>query len=265
MEMKYISMLLGSFLLVAAGCNSEKAVDSEETHIEATEVEASSPEEAVQPVETAQEKPTYEDQISEETEPIEDIKVHFIDAGQADATLFEYSEGDEDYAVLFDAGDWNQDDVVHYLNTEGIENIDVMMLSHPHADHIGQADRIIEDFSVEEVFMSGEIQTSQTFERVIDAIDYYDVGYEESRAGDIYDVGPLQIEMINPENLDSDENNNSLAARFQYGDDFSVMLTGDVEEATEAQIVRPRIYIGNGYFTTGSSWIRHVQFLHFYR
>lgn len=237
MEMKYISMLLGSFLLVAAGCSSEQAVDSEETHTETAEAEANSSKEAVQPVETVQEEPTNEDQINEETDPIEDIKVHFIDAGQADATLFEYSEGDEDYAVLFDAGDWNQDDVVHYLNTEGIENIDVMMLSHPHADHIGQADRIIENFSVDEVFMSGEIQTSQTFERVIDAIDYHDVGYEESRAGDIYDVGPLQIEMINPENLDSDENNNSLAARFQYGDDFSVMLTGDVEEATEAQIV----------------------------
>ncbi|WP_054636938.1 MBL fold metallo-hydrolase [Thalassobacillus sp. C254] len=122
-----------------------------------------------------------------------------MDVGQADATLFEYGYDGEDYTILFDAGNWNQNNVVDYLHSQDIESLDVMMLSHPHADHIGQADTILDQFTVEEVWMSGDTHTSQTFERVMDAIDESDVAYEEPRAGEVYDVGPLAIETVNPD------------------------------------------------------------------
>ncbi|WP_269758053.1 MBL fold metallo-hydrolase [Thalassobacillus sp. C254] len=174
---------------------------------------------------------------SEASEELEELAIHFIDAGQADATLFEYSHEGEEYNLLFDAGNWNQNNVVHYLHTHDIETLDVMMLSHPHADHIGQADTIIEEFEVDEVWMSGDTHDSQTFERVMDAVDDSDVSYEEPRAGEIYDIGPLTLEMVNPDSINGDLHHGSLSARFLYGDSFSLLMTGDAEKETEKAMI----------------------------
>src|SRR5699024_11909080 len=43
------------------------------------------------------------------------LTVHYLDVGQADATLFQFSDGDEDYRLLYDTGDWRGNEVLPYL------------------------------------------------------------------------------------------------------------------------------------------------------
>src|SRR5690625_884463 len=60
------------------------------------------------------ETPPDEDELN-------DLKVHYIDVGQADATLFQFTYDDKPFTILYDAGDWNKNDLVQYLSTQNID------------------------------------------------------------------------------------------------------------------------------------------------
>ncbi|MCZ0704434.1 beta-lactamase superfamily II metal-dependent hydrolase [Natronobacillus azotifigens] len=164
------------------------------------------------------------------------LHAHFIDVGQADATLITLSHDDKNYAMLIDAGNWNQSDVTTYLQSQSIENIDILVGTHEHADHIGQMDDVINHFQVEEVWMSGGIATSNTFERVMTAIEQSDVSYDEPRTGDVYDLGPVTIEILHPSTLQNDPNNNSISMKLTYGN-VSFILTGDAYQSDEQSMI----------------------------
>ena len=163
---------------------------------------------------------------------LSNLDVHFIDVGQADATLFQFKDNGETYNILFDAGDWNRNDVVNYLQAHSISTLDLVIISHPHADHIGQLANIIEQFSVGEVWMSGNSATSQTFQRAAEAVLNSDASYAEPRAGEIYDVGSLTLEILHPSSLTGGLNEDSISIRFTYGN-VAFVLTGDAYKENE--------------------------------
>ena len=162
-----------------------------------------------------------------------ELEIHFFDVGQADATLLD----GPDFNVLVDAGHWQRNDVVPHLRNEGIEELDLMILTHPHADHIGQADIVLEELEVREVWMSGDTHTTQTFGRVVDAIEASDAGYHEPRAGEVFEVGSLRIEILHPKELTGDLHEGNIAVRALFGD-TRVVLTGDSEAREEGLMVR---------------------------
>lgn len=162
------------------------------------------------------------------------LEVHFIDVGQANATLLHHAE----VTMLIDQGDWQRDDVVGYLRSVGVDRLDVVATTHPHADHIGQFDRVLDAFEVDEVWWSGSTTTTQTFERALDALEASDVAYSEPRAGQSVELGPLLIEIVGP---DEDANfedlhDANLAMRITYGQ-VRILFTGDAEAATEQRMV----------------------------
>ncbi|GGK35699.1 hypothetical protein GCM10010965_30830 [Caldalkalibacillus thermarum] len=157
---------------------------------------------------------------------------HFIDVGQGDATLLQ----GPDFTVLIDAGRHDRNDVVPYLQSVGVESIDLLVLTHPHADHIGQADKVLNTFEVTEVWMSGDEHTSLTFERVIDAIAESGANYNEPRAGEVYEIGSLTIEVVNPDELTGDFHEGSISLRAIYGD-IKFLFTGDAEAQTEKAMI----------------------------
>ena len=163
-----------------------------------------------------------------------DLEVHFVDVGQADATLLLH----EEVAVLIDAGHWQRSDVVPYLRDQGIAELDLVIITHPHADHIGQFDQVIDAFDVTEVWWSGSQTTTQTFSRAVDALDRSGALYEEPRAGDRTSIGPLSFDILNPPvGTDlSDLHDASLSITITYGE-VALLFTGDAEAATEQRMV----------------------------
>ncbi|WP_019414767.1 MBL fold metallo-hydrolase [Paenisporosarcina sp. TG20] len=178
------------------------------------------------------------------------MEVHYIDVGQADATLLKYSHEGENYRILIDAGNWNSSNAVNYLDAQKVSNIDIVVGTHPHADHIGQIDKIIDTFDVDEVWLSGNLSNSQVFNRMIDAIEANDVGYHEPRAGEVYDIGPLVIEVLNPTSASGDVQNDSVSLRITYGD-VTFLFTGDTEEEGERKMINSGQNLSADIFQVG--------------
>ncbi|MBQ4596361.1 MAG: MBL fold metallo-hydrolase, partial [Firmicutes bacterium] len=82
-----------------------------------------------------------------------EMAVHFIDVGQADCTLL-ISEGE---TMLIDAGNQPDDDlIIGYLDDLGIDRLKYIVFTHPHEDHIGSGESLINAFDVEKIFMLDE-------------------------------------------------------------------------------------------------------------
>ncbi len=175
-----------------------------------------------------------------------ELDVYFLDVDQGDATLF---KGD-DFTILIDAGRHDNDDVIEYLMSLGVTDIDLLVGTHPHTDHIGQMDDVIKAFSVSEVWMSGNTSSSQTFENLIDTINDNDIKYYEPRAGEDFQISSMNIKVIHPSNLTEDMNNDSLSLLMQYGD-IRFLFTGDAEESAENEILDRSYDIDTDIFQAG--------------
>jgi competence protein ComEC len=91
------------------------------------------------------------------------LKIHFIDVGQADSILIQC--GNEN--MLIDAG--NNDDgdkVVEYIKNQSISKLDYVVGTHPHEDHIGGLDMIIESFDIGKVYMPKASSNTKTYKDV---------------------------------------------------------------------------------------------------
>lgn len=158
------------------------------------------------------------------------LEVHFLDVGQGDATLLVH----DDTAVLIDTGRWQTDDVVGYLDTYGIERLDLVAVTHPHADHIGQFDKVAEAVDLEEVWWSSATATSATYRRAVTARDQSGATYREPRGGQSYTIGELTFDIIGPDHdanfADLHDSGLSFSVSFAG---VSMLFTGDAEAATE--------------------------------
>lgn len=164
-----------------------------------------------------------------------EMQVFYLDVGQAESTLLKGS----DFNILIDAGDRSRSgvkDVADYLHRIGVENIDLLILTHPHADHIGQAPDILSNFLVNEVWMSGYEHSTHTFEKVLDAILESDTDYYEPRTGESFKYGELVLEVLNPSKIGSNLHATNIVVRAVYGD-IVFLFTGDAERRTEMDIL----------------------------
>lgn len=162
------------------------------------------------------------------------VSAEFLDVGQGDATLIRTRKGG---VVLVDGGD-NYRYLDRSLRLRGIKKIDILILSHPHADHLGALDELLNNYPVGRIMETGYAHSTQAYNRFKDAARTRGVEVIRVRAGQEYELGDLEIEIIWPgdvflEDTGSDINNNSLVAMIRYGE-FEVLLPGDIEvEAIE--------------------------------
>lgn len=174
-------------------------------------------------------------EIKPAPEPMEEtLEIHFLDVGQADCALLLYGN----YSVLIDAGN-NSDGtaIQNYLQKQSVEKLDYLILSHPHADHIGGADVIITKFDVDHILMPDCAADTATYRDVVDAMEYKNYVAEHPETGDTFTMDELSFQVLNSGNNGSDDlNNNSLVVRFTYGDN-SFLFMGDAEEEEEIDIL----------------------------
>lgn len=234
--------LLFLTLLLFTGCTSGNSAPLVPTPSKEETTDDNNEQTTIEEDETAQEAPAEEVPEEKQQTPLDQMIVHFIDVGQADATLLQFADEDGAYTMLIDTGNWNATDVVDYLQAENIADIDIIAISHPHADHIGQLDKIIETVDVGEVWMNGEVVNSEVFDRALAAIENNDVGYDEPAVGDIFDVGPVTVEILHPDGLVGGINDNSLVIRLQYGD-VSFLFTGDAERQAESSMLSRNMHV----------------------
>lgn len=93
--------------------------------------------------------------------PSTQIKVHYIDVGQADSIYIQLPDHND---ILIDGGNVADGSlVVNYLKTQGVDDIELMIATHPHEDHIGGLPAVLGAFKVDEIIDSGKTATSNIF------------------------------------------------------------------------------------------------------
>lgn len=236
-------ILLLSFL---AACGQEGTVDevgpiaeetapSEELESNQEDKPSSSASETISD-ESNDEKGTKQDH-DKSNDPLKELKVHYIDVGQGDATLLQYADAEQEYNILFDTGDWQGNEVVPYLQSQNVHEINLVAVSHPDADHIGQLADVMEIFEVGEVWLSGNESSSDTFQTAITAVLDSNADYAEPRAGDSYQIGPMQIDVLYPFDISGNTNEESIALKFTYGD-IQFLFTGDAGVNQEKEMMQ---------------------------
>ena len=162
------------------------------------------------------------------------LDVHFFDVGQGDSIL---AESDGHY-MLIDAGENDQaGTVISYLKAEGVTKLDYVIGTHPHSDHIGGLDKVIDTFPVDKVLLPPVEHTTRTFEDVLDSIASRGLKITKPAPGDSYDLGNASFTILSPvKDYGNDLNNWSVGIRLTYGDNSFVMC-GDAENQAEEDIV----------------------------
>lgn len=175
---------------------------------------------------------------AEETENIElmgenKIQIHFFDVGQADSILI-ISNNE---TMLIDAGTNDAGmTVVKNIKNLGIEKIDYLIGTHPHEDHIGGLDDVINNFEIGTIYMP-KIQTNtKTFEDVLDAASNKNLKITAPQIGDTFNVGNIECEiMLCDVELAQKENNlnlSSIVIRAVF-EKQSYLFMGDTETENE--------------------------------
>lgn len=160
-----------------------------------------------------------------------ECEFHFIDVGQGDSTLILT----EDSVILIDAGPGkNADSTLEYVRNH-TDSIDYFILTHPHEDHIGGADDILDTVPVKNVILSDASTDTVAFTKLLDSIESSNANVIEAKAGDKYTAGDIEFTILSPLSAFTNYNDYSIVTRIEYGE-TAVMVTGDVENHSEGLI-----------------------------
>lgn len=171
--------------------------------------------------------------VSCETDASNCLNVYFFNVGQGDAAL----AVSDDTAVLFDAGtNESAEKLAAYLTRLGIKKIDCMVLSHPHEDHIGGADTILERFEVGCIIMPESDSLDRCYIELVNAINAAECTVYSAREGNLYTFGLLTLNVLAPDEITGDTNLDSAIVKLSFGE-TSFLFTGDCEGKAEASLI----------------------------
>ena len=129
-------------------------------------------------------------------------------------------------------------DVVKYLRDHGVNDLDLVIGTHAHSDHIGGLIHVLDSIPVKEVIDPAVVHTTKTFEDYLTLIDEKDVKFTEGRAGMTRDIGGgATMQILHPVSPSSSHlNDSSIVTKITFGD-ISILLTGDVEQKSESEML----------------------------
>lgn len=193
-----------------------------------------------------------------------ELRVSFLDVGQGDSIFIELPNEE---TMLIDAGNpADASSITKYIQDAGYDEIDYVVATHPHGDHIGGMADIIKTFDIGSIYMPKAGNNTASFENLLDVID--EKGYEIStaKAGvNVLNDGNLNIDIIAPvESSYSDLNNYSAVIKLNYGS-TSFLFMGDAEKLVENQITAEVnadvIKVGHhgSEYSSGESFIEAVS------
>jgi len=204
------------------------------------------------------------------------LQIHFMDVGQGDGALLLSPQGE---AVLFDTGVRNDcDRPLSYIQQLGITNIDYLIVSHYHDDHLGCAVSLLQDFPLQKLsFDRGETYRSRTFSNYVAFVGSKRKAAIEGSAIllDARSANPVRIEFIalNGNGVTTrDENDKSLVCVVRFGQ-FDAVIGGDlsginsskyrdVETSVAPKIGQVEVYKVNHHgsqYSSNTNWLGVIR------
>ena len=163
------------------------------------------------------------------------LRVNYIDVGQGDSIFIELPNKE---TMLIDAGEaYEADNVINYIKNLGISKIDYIVGTHPHTDHIGGLEEVINTFDVGSIYMPKATSTSKTYLDLLTTISDKGLSVKTAKSGVVVlDENDLKLEFIAP-NSDSysELNNYSAVLKLTYLDN-KFLFMGDAETLSEDEV-----------------------------
>lgn len=168
----------------------------------------------------------------------QELVVKVLDIGQGDSILIRH----EGQTLLVDTGDIPaRDKLVSLLKNEGITTINKVIITHPHADHLGGMPAVMDNFKVEQIYSTEETATTALYRQYLAAVKKKNIPLKVLAAGEeIPLTADSKLKILAPQKpyiTESESNNSSVVAKLIFGN-FSMLLTGDAEKESEEQMVK---------------------------
>ena len=167
------------------------------------------------------------------------LTVTFFDVGQGDAALVRSPGG---ASILIDGGPDDQA-IARELAALGVRRLDLVVATHPHADHIAGLPSVLARFAVALVVDPGCEADSPFHAEFLRAIRNAGVVLRHPRAGSVLTVGDVRVDVLGPDRCfvgtESDSNNDSLVLRVSRGSS-SLLFPGDAEEPAQETLLEER-------------------------
>lgn len=161
------------------------------------------------------------------------LKVHFINVGQGDSTFIELPDNK---TLLIDAGP-STGIVPNYIKSNGYNNIDYVIATHPDADHINGMPEVLDTFKIDTFYMPEKEHTTNIFNRMLDAVSNNGCAAEYAMAGkSIINSNDLKVYFVGPVKIYGDNNNCSAVVKLEYKQ-TSLLFTGDAEYSSESDML----------------------------
>lgn len=183
------------------------------------------------------------------------LEIYYFDVGQADSIFI----NNNDYTMLIDAGN-NSDgeNIVKFLKEKNISDIDVVVGTHPHEDHIGGLDDVIKSFEIGKIYMPDAISTSDTINDVLDIIEEKDYSVNIPIVDEVFNLHDMKFKVIHTGTDEKDLNDSSIVLRLDFGS-TSYLFTGDISTSVERDLLDKDIKVdvlkvahhGSNYSSSG--------------
>jgi beta-lactamase superfamily II metal-dependent hydrolase len=199
------------------------------------------------------------------------LKVAFLDVGQGDSILIQAPNGQ---TMLIDGGrgmSLADEVIVPKLREWGARQVDVLIPTHPDADHIGGLVGVLESFPVKLVALTGQVHSTQIYERLLKNIRDKNIEALQVRTGTTIPFDPsVKIEVLAPDEeavQDDDNNNASIVIKLTYGSTV-FLLTGDAEFPENKTILDHGFDVRSNVLkmghhgsrtSTNEDWLKRVQ------
>lgn len=165
------------------------------------------------------------------------LTAHFIDVGQGDCTLF--VSGEE--TMLIDSGEKEYaDTVLHNLENYGVTELDYVVVTHAHSDHMGAMADILNTVPTETIIFSEPSEKSsgtKTYGEFLDAADNCGAEIILAEPDYTFSFGNAECRILAPFSVSEDEENNNSVVMLITADTTSFLMTGDAEKAVEKEIL----------------------------
>ena len=165
-----------------------------------------------------------------------EVYVHFIDVGQGSSTLIQQGKN----GILIDSGLADYGDTVSdFIKSCGVTDLEYVIATHPHDDHIGSLPQVMDDFTVGKIIMPELAEfntpTTRVYERLIDYIVDNNIDAYAAEFGDIYEMDDVKVQILGPVKQVKDLNDMSVICKVYVGES-TFMLLGDAEKEELASV-----------------------------